>query len=126
MTAGLPEPPYTAVIFSNRVRTGGGAGAGADADGGGAETAAAYAETAARMEELAEKQDGYLGRETARGPDGFAVTVSYWRDEDAVRRWRGHAEHVIAQKAGRERFYEHYTLRVARVERQYEWTRPAP
>ena len=57
-----PEPPYYAVIFTS-VRTEGDAG---------------YGETAARMEELAREVPGYLGIESARGADGFGITVSYW------------------------------------------------
>lgn len=60
--ARLPEPPYYAVIFSSR-RTPG--------DNG-------YAETAARMEELAATMPGFLGVESARGEDGFGITVAYW------------------------------------------------
>lgn len=105
----LPEPPYIAVIFAAQRRE-------TDTEDGGA-----YAATAARMENLARAQDGFLGLESARGPDGLGVTVSYWRDEDAVGRWREHAEHTLVREMGRERFYNRYTLRVARVERQYDW-----
>jgi len=33
--------------------------------------------------------------------------------------WREHAEHLVAQRLGRERWYTHYELRIARVERAY-------
>lgn len=97
-------PPYYAVIFTTR-RAAGDAG---------------YAEMAAAMAAEAARQPGYLGMETARDAEGFGITVSYWRDEAALIAWKGHARHLLAQRLGRERWYLHYELRVARVERAYE------
>lgn len=74
---------------------------------------------AERMIELAATMPGYLGIESVRGPDGFGITVSYWASPEAIRDWKNHAEHIAAQKAGIARWYEHYELRVARVERGY-------
>ncbi len=96
------QPPYYAVIFSSRL---------ADAAG--------YPEMADRMVKLAADQLGYLGVESSRDADGFGITVSYWESEQAIARWRRHAVHQLAQAAGIDRFYEHYELRVARVERAY-------
>jgi heme-degrading monooxygenase HmoA len=101
--AGTPEPPYVAVIFSS-VRTG--------ADPGG------YAETAARMEELAGQQPGYLGIESAR-EDAFGITVSYWTTMAAARAWKLVAEHLAAQELGREVWYRTYRVRIAEVQRDY-------
>jgi len=100
----MPEPPYTAVIFSN-VR----------AEGGDE----AYDATAARMEELAAKQPGYLGIESVRGADRAGITVSYWRTSDDARAWKRVAEHREAQRRGREEWYASWTVRVATVEREY-------
>lgn len=99
-----------AVIFSSRR---------SHADGG-------YDEMARRMEELARRQPGFLGIESARGPDGFGITVSYWTDEVAIGAWKQNAEHLVAQKRGRREWYSEYTVRVARVERSYTVTRGAP
>lgn len=60
--ASTPEPPYYAVIFTNR-QTG--------------DESAAYSETASRMKELAGKQPGFLGIESAHGDNGLGITVSY-------------------------------------------------
>jgi heme-degrading monooxygenase HmoA len=102
--AATPQPPYYAVIFSSR-RTGD------DHDG--------YEAMAAAMIELALKQPGCLGAESARDPEGFGITVSYFTDEASIAAWKRNAEHMVAQRLGRERWYSHYTLRVARVERDY-------
>lgn len=95
--------PYYAVIFSTHRAAG---------DNG-------YAEMAARMEELAATMPGFLGIESARGEDGFGITVSYWESEEAISDWKKHAAHKIAQARGRSDWYSDYTVRVARVERAY-------
>lgn len=70
-----------------------------------------------RMMELAQSVPGFLGVESARGDDGFGITVSYWETEGHIRDWRQHAEHLVAQKLGRTVWYDRYTLRVCKVER---------
>ncbi|WP_342129745.1 antibiotic biosynthesis monooxygenase family protein [Hydrogenophaga sp. OTU3427] len=99
----MPEPPYYAVIFSSQ-RTPGEAG---------------YGDMAERMVELASGQPGFLGVESARDGGGFGITVSYWRDLEAIAAWRRHAEHRVAQERGRSSWYAHYELRVAQVERAH-------
>jgi heme-degrading monooxygenase HmoA len=102
--ARTPEPPYFAVIFTS-VRT--------EGDDGG------YAAMAAEMDALARRQPGFLGVESARGDDRLGITVSYWSSEEAILAWKRVADHLGAQRMGRERWYADYTLRVARVERSY-------
>lgn len=101
--ARTPAPPYYAVIFSSR-RTG-------DDEG--------YGEVAERMVSLASAQPGFLGVESARDDDGFGITVSYWESLESIRAWKSRLEHLAAQDAGRRRWYEHYEVRVAHVERAY-------
>ncbi|MEU4707452.1 antibiotic biosynthesis monooxygenase [Nocardia salmonicida] len=84
---------------------------------------AGYFEAAAEMADLAAQIDGYLGMEFARDA-GCGITVSYWRDLDALRSWRDNIEHVAVQRQGRERFYLGYRARICHVEREYEWSRP--
>lgn len=98
-----PQPPYYAVIFSSLRTTG---------DNG-------YGEMAERMVELASQQPGFLGAESARGEDGFGITVSYWASTEAITRWKANMEHIAAQELGKATWYEHYELRVAKVERAY-------
>jgi heme-degrading monooxygenase HmoA len=107
----LPQPPYYAVIFSSQRTAGGDRDDGYGADG--------YGAMADRMLELAASQDGFLGVESARGADGFGITVSYWRDEASIARWKADAEHLRAQQLGQSLWYESYDLRVAKVERAY-------
>ena len=79
----------------------------------------AYEDTATRMMELASKQAGFLGIDSARGADGFGITVSYWEDEDAIRLWKQDVEHKAAQESGIQAWYREYRVRVSKVERAY-------
>ena len=102
------DPPYVAVIFTS-VQT-------PDTEG--------YGETAERMEELAARQPGYLAFESARDPgSGLGITVSYWRTEADAAAWKRVAEHAEAQRIGRERWYDRYTIHVATVTRSYGFER---
>ena len=98
------EPPYYAVIFTAQ------------------RTAAdeAYDRMAQRMVELAAQQPGYLGVESTRDAQGLGITVSYWRDAESVKAWKQQSDHLGAQELGKRKWYEHYELRVARVERSYD------
>lgn len=82
-----------------------------------------YAAAAEAMDALAAAQPGYRGVDSARGADGFGITVSYWADEASAVAWRRHAEHAAVRALGRERWYAHFTVQVARVGRSYEWAR---
>ncbi len=99
--ARTPEPPYYAVIFTS-LRTAGDRG---------------YEEMAQRMLELAARQEGFLGVESAR--EGLGITVSYWSSLEAIRAWKRNAEHQDAQRLGRERWYERFRVRITWVEREY-------
>ena len=101
MFANTPKPPYYAVIFSSLLN----------------EDPLGYAEMAEQMRVLAAEQAGFLGIESARGPDGLGITVSYWRDRQSISDWKQDLRHQQAQALGRQRWYRRYSLRVARVER---------
>lgn len=103
------EPPYVAVIFSSLRPT----GENTRKDG--------YGATATRMEELARKQPGYLGIESARDESGFGITVSYWKDEESAKSWKQVQEHLSAQKAGQKMWYQKYSVQIATVTRAYEF-----
>ncbi|HEX6916296.1 MAG TPA: antibiotic biosynthesis monooxygenase [Chitinophagaceae bacterium] len=107
MIAATPEPPYYAVIFTS-LRTG-------LEDG--------YAAMAEQMAELASRQPGYLGHESAR--DGLGITVSYWESLEAIRNWKAVAEHREAQKRGKADWYRAYKTRICLVERDYSFEKPS-
>jgi len=103
MIAETPKPPYYAVIFSS-IRT---------------EEDNEYSETADRMVELAKKQDGFLGVESARNEIG--ITVSYWRDLKSIKSWKENTEHSIVREKGRNKWYKTFKTRIAKVERDYDF-----
>ena len=57
--------------------------------------------------------------DSARGADGFGITVSYWASLEAIAQWRAHLEHQAAQTQGKHTWYAQYELRIALVERAY-------
>lgn len=78
-----------------------------------------YAEMAVLMEELAKKQDGFLGVESARSEIG--ITVSYWKDLESIKKWKQNMEHLVAQQKGRSDWYKSYTTRICFVEKEYSF-----
>ena len=83
------------------------------------EVEAGYAEMATKMVELAKAQPGYIGMESARSEIG--ITVSYWESLEAIRNWKANMEHVEAQEKGKTTWYKNYKVRIAKVEREYEF-----
>jgi heme-degrading monooxygenase HmoA len=99
-----PEPPYYAVIFTSQ-RT--------NIDKG-------YGEMAEKMVNLASKEKGFLGVESARD-SGLGITISYWDSIEAIKNWKEHAAHKIAQEKGKTEWYKNYSVRICRVERDYSF-----
>ena len=81
----------------------------------------AYLDHAARLKPLLEKMDGFISVERFQSlaNPGKLVSLSFWRDEEAVRAWREHSEHRATQAAGRAGIFADYRLRVAAVRRDY-------
>lgn len=103
MIAKTPQPPYYAVIFTS-LRTKG------DND---------YNVTAQKMEKLAELEEGYLGIESARNELG--ITVSYWKNLEAIKNWKRNIDHTEAREKGRTTWYSKFKVRICKVERDYEF-----
>lgn len=129
MIANTPQPPYFAVIFTS-TRTEGDKG---------------YNDMADKMLALAEQQIGFLGIESVResstglskesstglskessaglskepSKEALGITVSYWRDLDAIQRWKQNTEHLKAQQKGHDTWYESFKVRISKVERDY-------
>ena len=99
-----PDPPYYAAIFTS-VRT--------------EEDEVGYRQMANKMEELATSQPGYLGFESVRNKERKGISVSYWKDAESIRRWKEHVDHLGAKIIGKERWYQSYMLRIAKVEHVY-------
>ena len=80
-----------------------------------------YFDTAAALKADLERVDGFISVERFESltTPGKYLSLSFWRDEDAVRRWRNLEGHRGAQAAGRGGVFADYRLRVAAVLRDY-------
>jgi len=80
-----------------------------------------YLDTAAALKPRLEKMDGFISIERFESlvNPGKILSLSFWRDEEAVKRWRNVEEHRRAQAAGRATLFADYRLRIASVIRDY-------
>ena len=81
----------------------------------------AYLDTAAALRPHLETLDGFLSIERfeSLSQPGKLLSLSFWRDEEAVKNWRTLEVHRQAQQAGRQGIFADYRLRVASVVRDY-------
>ena len=81
----------------------------------------AYLDIAARLRPLLDEVDGFVSVERFQSltDPGKLLSLSVWRDEEALHRWREVESHRRAQHQGRHRLFEDYRLRVAGVIRDY-------
>lgn len=81
----------------------------------------AYLNMAADLRPLLESIDGFVSIERfeSLSQPGKILSLSFWRDEDAVTAWRNIEAHRQAQVAGRQGVFADYRLRVAGVIRDY-------
>lgn len=80
-----------------------------------------YLEAAARLEPILEKIDGFISIERFQSlaNPGKLLSLSYWRDEEAVKQWRNQEGHRLTQSRGRNEIFADYSLNVAQVVRRY-------
>jgi heme-degrading monooxygenase HmoA len=81
----------------------------------------AYLDAAARLKPLLADADGFISIERFQSltdPEKI-LSLSFWRDEDAVAQWRRLEPHRQVQDAGRKAIFADYRLRVASVLRDY-------
>jgi heme-degrading monooxygenase HmoA len=80
-----------------------------------------YLDIAATLRPRLEEIDGFISVERFQSitEPGKMLSLSFFRDEEAVRAWRNTEEHRAAQKAGRGGVFSNYRLRIAEVARDY-------
>jgi heme-degrading monooxygenase HmoA len=83
--------------------------------------AARYFEIAAQLKPMLDTVDGFISIERFESvaQPGKFLSLSVWRDEEAVRAWRTHTLHRSGQQEGRSTVFTDYRLRVAAVVRDY-------
>jgi heme-degrading monooxygenase HmoA len=82
-----------------------------------------YPEMADEMEALARSMPGFVDVKAFRADDGERLTVVWWENEDTLKGWREQVQHRLAQRLGREKWYEYYKLEVAEIVRDASFTR---
>jgi len=80
-----------------------------------------YLDLAVQLKPQLEQIDGFISIErfASLNTEGKILSLSFWRDEQAIEQWRNLSEHRVAQEAGRKQAFKDYRLRVAYVERDY-------
>jgi heme-degrading monooxygenase HmoA len=86
-----------------------------------------YLDIAAELRPLLDEIDGFISIERFQSltDPGKILSLSFWRDDDAIRAWREQAEHRAAQVRGRTGIFADYRLRIASVVRDYGLTERA-
>ena len=107
MITNTHNPPYYAVIFTSILDQ-------HDPD---------YYRINDLLRKQAEKMEGFLGEDSAR--NDYGISVSYWRDLDSIELWRQNSEHRWAKEKGKKDFYKAYNIRIARVEKEYDFVKPS-
>lgn len=81
----------------------------------------AYLAIAADLRPLLDGIDGFISIERfqSMSEPGRILSLSFWRDEQAVRAWRNTGEHRQAQRAGRGGIFRDYRLRIGHIVRDY-------
>ncbi|MCW5625558.1 MAG: antibiotic biosynthesis monooxygenase [Burkholderiales bacterium] len=84
----------------------------------------AYLGAAASLRHYLAELDGFISIERFESltQPGKMLSLSFWRDEEAVRQWRNVEDHRQIQSAGRDHMFADYRLRVAGVIRDYSMT----
>ena len=72
---------------------------------------------------LVEAQSGYLGAESFSNDEGKNVTIVKFKTKEDIKKWRENPVHQKAQELGREKWYQHYNVKVCKVEREYEFNK---
>jgi heme-degrading monooxygenase HmoA len=103
-----PVPGQVVTVFRSRLR---------------AENHEAYAEHAARMDQLARTMPGYVEHKSFTAEDGERVTLVTFADRAGHETWARDMDHRTAQHAGVTSYYEEYSISVGVVDRAHAWQR---
>lgn len=80
-----------------------------------------YLKIASNLRNYLENRDGFISIERFQSltEDGKVLSLSFWRDEESIQKWRNNLEHRKGQKQGKEHLFHSYRIRVAKVVRDY-------
>jgi len=80
-----------------------------------------YLQIAAKLRDFLVNQEGFISIERFQSlsQEGKILSLSFWEDEAAIKKWRNVIAHRQAQKKGKDELFEFYRIRVAEVVRDY-------
>lgn len=81
-----------------------------------------YKEMDDQIMELAMKQEGFLGYESA-GDLNAGIFISYWETMDSIQKWRDNSEHIFAKKMGIGKWYDRFLSQICKVEHCHHFVR---
>jgi heme-degrading monooxygenase HmoA len=93
--------PYYAVIFTS-FRT---------------EMEDGYHEMNELLMEKAKSYSGFMHQDAVR--DGMGIAISYWKNLEDIQVWKKDIDHMVAKSRGKKEWYTEYSVRIAKVEREY-------
>lgn len=82
-----------------------------------------YDEMNEKTFELVESQPGYLGSESFYNDEGRHVTLVRFKTKEDISNWKNNELHLKAQKKGKELWYDHYSVHICKVEKEYDFNR---
>ncbi len=73
-----------------------------------------------------EQVSGFMSKETFDDVErpGRRITISYWKDADALRGWMRNKAHVRAIGLGKREIFNHYNIKIATIDRETDWIAP--
>lgn len=80
-----------------------------------------YLDIASKLKAFLETQEGLISIERFQSlvDENKLLSLSFWKDEEAIKIWRNLFEHRMAQQKGRNELFSDYRIRVASVVRDY-------
>jgi heme-degrading monooxygenase HmoA len=82
---------------------------------------ASYEALNARMFEIASAMPGFVSAKGYKGDDGDEISLIRFASADALRAWREHPEHLVAQHKGKTEIYAAYDIEVLEQTRAYSF-----
>jgi len=82
-----------------------------------------YSEMASEMLARAQQMPGFIDFKSFKADDGERLSVIRWQDQASLAGWRNDVRHLVAQKMGREKWYEYYKIEVAEIIRESAFER---
>ena len=82
-----------------------------------------YGDMAQEMLARARQMPGFIDFKSYKADDGERMSIIRWQDHETLTAWRNDMRHQVAQKTGREKWYEYYKIEVADIVRESVFNR---